>query len=784
MDRPILFVALLALITAPLATAQEVSLRPQTLATEVAHGGEHHETLERLTSPIGRAALEAFHMRKANGTLPSPAFKRMDPEVGDRMDFMLRQGSSLNFDTKTFELVGKGDRYYIWVDLDEMSNVDATKVAQLKAGLGDGTPAGSYNANAGIIENNEVVFGAPPNVDGDSKTDVVLFDLPSNIAGYFDPVDIAPDTNGSGFIGNGRDIIYIDSRFSPSTTLAVVAHEYQHLIHANYDQNEKTFINEGLSEWAEIMNGYPGRQPRYLGTAAELELPFWEWRGEGLDYQRAILFTTYIAERIGVLATGSITRDRLIGASGYTSVLNGLGTGLTLSDLTANFHLANIINDPNVGQDYAHLTEFSTVRATPQLSVDARTAQNVSEDSYPLAPGSVLYLEVLNVTNPRLEAGSASETPSSSEANRVKPYAVLETQHGSIRVEPMEYGTAQVFDGEFARATLVIAHVQPANPFALNVRYSASWNSQGQVEISTVSYDDGNVVRGSDNAVEAFTLGEGARHANKFTVPEGATLTGVSIAPYFENQFSGSTLPNTAPRNARVHIWADDGTGLPSERPEDELFTFDVEAVATNTVPGYTFTEVNLQAFKDQLAGLPETIHIGLSNIGTDANHMVMGVSNYNDDANGDSPSSLYLSNFCDTGTTDNCWAPFSSVTSSGEAIFENRVLPIRAEFTIGLQGTSNEDVSELPEQATLEQNYPNPFNPTSTIAFTLPASSDVTLTVYDLLGRPVATLADGTLAAGRHQMAVDAADWASGVYLYVLQTPTERISQTMHLLK
>lgn len=66
--------------------------------------------------------------------------------------------------------------------------------------------------------------------------------------------------------------------------------------------------------------------------------------------------------------------------------------------------------------------------------------------------------------------------------------------------------------------------------------------------------------------------------------------------------------------------------------------------------------------------------------------------------------------------------------------------------------------------------NYPNPFNPTTTLKFILPAASDVTLRVYDILGREVATLVNDRLEAGEHKVSFDASRLASGVYLYQLQ--------------
>jgi hypothetical protein len=75
----------------------------------------------------------------------------------------------------------------------------------------------------------------------------------------------------------------------------------------------------------------------------------------------------------------------------------------------------------------------------------------------------------------------------------------------------------------------------------------------------------------------------------------------------------------------------------------------------------------------------------------------------------------------------------------------------------------------ELPAHFVLEQNYPNPFNPTTVVRYQLPAAGDVTLAVYDLLGREVAVLVRGRVDAGVHEVTFDASGLSSGVYLYRL---------------
>jgi|GEM_PF-5913752 hypothetical protein len=72
-------------------------------------------------------------------------------------------------------------------------------------------------------------------------------------------------------------------------------------------------------------------------------------------------------------------------------------------------------------------------------------------------------------------------------------------------------------------------------------------------------------------------------------------------------------------------------------------------------------------------------------------------------------------------------------------------------------------------ETMRLAQNYPNPFNPSTTISFTIPHSSFVTLKVFDVLGREVATLVNEEMTLGWYERMFDGSNLASGVYIYRL---------------
>lgn len=89
-----------------------------------------------------------------------------------------------------------------------------------------------------------------------------------------------------------------------------------------------------------------------------------------------------------------------------------------------------------------------------------------------------------------------------------------------------------------------------------------------------------------------------------------------------------------------------------------------------------------------------------------------------------------------------------------------------------------------VPRTFELAQNYPNPFNPSTAISYQLPTATNVTLKVYDMLGREVATLVNARQEAGRYQVTFNAANLASGIYFYRLQAGNFVETKKMMLIK
>lgn len=94
-----------------------------------------------------------------------------------------------------------------------------------------------------------------------------------------------------------------------------------------------------------------------------------------------------------------------------------------------------------------------------------------------------------------------------------------------------------------------------------------------------------------------------------------------------------------------------------------------------------------------------------------------------------------------------------------------------------------NVEVS-TPTTYELSQNYPNPFNPTTTIEFIIPKDEKVVIKIYDVLGREVKTLLNELREAGHHEVEFNAAQFASGMYIYRMTSGSYSQIKKMMLVK
>ena len=89
-----------------------------------------------------------------------------------------------------------------------------------------------------------------------------------------------------------------------------------------------------------------------------------------------------------------------------------------------------------------------------------------------------------------------------------------------------------------------------------------------------------------------------------------------------------------------------------------------------------------------------------------------------------------------------------------------------------------------IPGEFRLEQNYPNPFNPATKINYFIPEKGMVSLKIFDVLGREVATLFSGEQGGGNYAVTFDGSTLSSGVYFYRLQAGKTSMSRKLVLVK
>lgn len=834
-----------------------------------------HVTDRLARMPESIAALRAYHEARVLGLLPA-AKAAASYDIGDEKEFNVLKNlisDNVRWETRTFTLAAESDIANIWVANDQQGVATDEQLAEINSYVISKTPEGSWRPEQGIIANSHEIFGDPPKApDADGKVDILFFDIEEGnddeccILGFVTVLDLNPDPDAGR--GNAANILYMDLpdgiQWGVPGLSGTLTHEYQHLIHYAYQRQELTFVNEGLSEWSELLHGFPPRNIRYMSDPNEHGVRLLSWRRGGTtqqvgnDYQRSGLFTTYIADRIGRESAGSIVRAKcpagatfcpigssLKGAAGYEVVLGE--HNLSLAGIVADFHAANFINDASVGAKYAYQVPVrQDIKAVSTVSVDAAWDISPFERTVNVSSGAVEYLTWEDVTNLSLKIRDFGSTDgggpgegmpgeggpgsarigtvegASSRRDNLSLRLFTKTKTGAKQVIDLDSATQDhVATGEYEQVTLIVINaqaVESSDAPSIKLDITGSWGNSSEFDVTTVSYERG------QNEDHIYLAGdEEDVVAQIFPVPAGARLSNVFVAPVYDNQFTNRTAPAGAPRDFTLKVWdvqyrqvvyeEDDTTDPPTPLrswrlpfPGRELYSQDMDESAgashinfqgAGEPSAYSFLRVNLPLDEQALSALPDSIFIGLANKGVDNNYLVSTTARSVPGHAQDTLAYWYGTIENEDGDEVTGWRPMASLRlcrkedrncdtnddEDGWFSLAGQVFPMRARFRTPLV-TSAEDPLELPSGVTLAQNYPNPFNPATSITWTQPASAPVRLSVYNLLGQKVAMPVDGLRPAGEHEVRLDASGWASGVYVYTLETGAHIATRRMVLLK
>lgn len=200
-----------------------------------------------------------------------------------------------------------------------------------------------------------------PGVDNDEHIYLVYArGIGGSVAGYFSsPDEYSPEAHA---YSNAHEMFVFNadnSALNNEYTYGVLAHEFQHMIHWNQDRNETSWINEGFSELAVLLNGYysDGAASSYASNT-DLQLNDWGASpgSNGPHYGSAFMFLAYFLDRFGEKATQQLVHDQANGMESIDGVLASLnatdavsGQPIRADDFFMDWATTNYLLDGSVG---------------------------------------------------------------------------------------------------------------------------------------------------------------------------------------------------------------------------------------------------------------------------------------------------------------------------------------------------------------------------------------------------------------------------------------------------
>ncbi|NKB71789.1 MAG: hypothetical protein GKR89_32335 [Candidatus Latescibacteria bacterium] len=267
---------------------------------------------------------QADQLPFAGGKILAPRQGPEKIEVGTQMDF-LRSGNGFLLQA-TCQYIS--DHAYIFVEDNYWDfnggPVTLQDVERLGTLFDQSTPA---DPERGIYQLAVEAFGQPVDFDGDPRIFIMILDIPPSIghlAGYFDGrVSSYADSVFQ------RDTIYLNQeavRRHLKLAHGTLAHEFQHLIHWGFDQDEEIWIDEGLAGYAEELVGFaeadPAAVPEFLVRPG---ISLTDWRQEAYNYGATYLFTSFLAERYGASFIRQLVAESRNGIFGVEAAFDTAG---------------------------------------------------------------------------------------------------------------------------------------------------------------------------------------------------------------------------------------------------------------------------------------------------------------------------------------------------------------------------------------------------------------------------------------------------------------------------
>ncbi len=336
--------------------------------------GTHPQHIRCATTEVGEALwknVDWAAIRAENAKLP--AQRMPEYNVGDQKMFWVWDLSVMPpVDVQvSFTCRAKGDYGYVWVEDSQWGTaVNQDQVDAVFNAWEVSSPADSINPDQGIYQNATSVFGDPPDVfDHDVRINIVFYDIASyqgsSFDGFFNAYDEMSDEQAQtyGRHSNEMEIVNLDCNPSdPSDPymLGVLSHEFQHMIHWNYDQNEATWVNEGCSQLSWFLCGYgtDGAENRFANNPNN-DLTSWD-QTTG-DYGQVTLFFLYLYEQFGgVDAIRALVSNVRHGFDGMEATFNAMGYHWDTQRVVTDWTVANYLDNPTLDHGQYGYNLFDT----------------------------------------------------------------------------------------------------------------------------------------------------------------------------------------------------------------------------------------------------------------------------------------------------------------------------------------------------------------------------------------------------------------------------------------
>ena len=276
---------------------------------------------------------------------------------------------------------GVGNNVYIFVS-DDVWLVDVFQkdIEKIICTFNSTTSDASIDNDKGIYEILTKTFGQPPDVDHDHRIYFLISQLGKyhghNFDGYFRFLDEL-----EGKHSNNVEILFLDCE-NPSDDyhIGIIAHEFQHLIHWQYDQDEVGWVGESLSEAAMILCGYYTDQNHIIRYLNNTDSPLIS-KHHMSNYGACLLWGTYIYERLGVKFLGNLVREKENSIKGFQNTLNDMNIKDDFSMIFGEWLVANYVNDKQIKNDrfkYKSISFPTTPTIKHYFSLPIHDTGNVS----------------------------------------------------------------------------------------------------------------------------------------------------------------------------------------------------------------------------------------------------------------------------------------------------------------------------------------------------------------------------------------------------------------------